>query len=108
MNVALDTNVLAYAEGTNGVPMKELALHVLGQLPPESTFIPMQTLGELFSVLVRKAGRSRAERRLVEPDVVYVTITATRSNPAITSMAAQTASALVGCAGVCNDSSSCR
>jgi predicted nucleic acid-binding protein len=61
MNVALDTNVLAYAEGTNGVPMKELALHVLGQLPPESTFIPMQTLGELFSVLVRKAGRSRAE-----------------------------------------------
>jgi predicted nucleic acid-binding protein len=61
MNVALDTNVLAYAEGTNGAPMKELALQVLGQLPPESTFIPMQTLAELFNVLVRKAGRSRAE-----------------------------------------------
>ena len=63
MMVALDTNVLAYAEGLNGSPMKEMALDLLEQLPPASTLIPLQTLGELFSVLVRKAGRSRAEAR---------------------------------------------
>jgi predicted nucleic acid-binding protein len=63
MMVALDTNVLAYAEGLNGSPMKERALDLLEQLPPASTLIPLQTLGELFSVLVRKAGRSRAEAR---------------------------------------------
>jgi predicted nucleic acid-binding protein len=59
MNVALDTNVLAYAEGTNGASMKAAALDILERLSPESTLIPMQTLGELFNVLVRKAGRSR-------------------------------------------------
>ena len=63
MMVALDTNVLAYAEGLNGSPMKQMALDLLEQLPPASTLIPLQTLGELFSVLVRKAGRSRAEAR---------------------------------------------
>lgn len=61
MNVAIDTNVLAYAEGTNGAEMKAAALDMLDRLPPESTFIPVQTLGALFNVLVRKAGRSRAE-----------------------------------------------
>ena len=63
MMVALDTNVLAYAEGLNGSEMKAVALDLLEQLPPASTLIPLQTLGELFSVLVRKAGRSRAEAR---------------------------------------------
>jgi len=61
MIVALDTNVLAYAEGLNGSDMKEVALDLLERLPPASTLIPLQTLGELFSVLVRKAGRSREE-----------------------------------------------
>jgi len=61
MIVALDTNVLAYAEGVNGDDMKELALDLIERLPPASTLLPLQTLGELFSVLVRKAGRSRAE-----------------------------------------------
>jgi predicted nucleic acid-binding protein len=63
MIVALDTNVLVYAEGLNGGDMKELALDLLERLPPASTLLPLQTLGELFSVLVRKAGRSRAEAR---------------------------------------------
>lgn len=30
-------------------------------MPPESTLIPVQALGELFAVLVRKARRSRAD-----------------------------------------------
>lgn len=61
MNVAVDTNVLAYAEGLYGASNKESALHVLQALPPESTFIPVQVLGELFGVLVRRAGWSRAQ-----------------------------------------------
>ena len=63
MIVALDTNVLAYAEGLNGNPMKAAALDLLEQLAPASTLIPLQTLGELFTVLVRKARRSRADAR---------------------------------------------
>lgn len=58
MRVALDTNILAYAEGVNGLPRKKLALDIVEKLPPESTFLPVQVLGELFHVLVRKAGRS--------------------------------------------------
>lgn len=61
MNVAVDTNVLAYAEGMNGPSSKASALQVLEALPPESTFIPVQVLGELFNVLVRKAAWSRAK-----------------------------------------------
>ena len=59
--VALDTNILAYAEHTNGEAMKLAALGVVGGLDPESTFIPAQALGELFNVLVKKARRSRAD-----------------------------------------------
>ena len=61
MNVAIDTNVLVYAEGINDAAKRDTALALLEALPPESTFLPVQTLGELFSVLVRKAGRSRAD-----------------------------------------------
>lgn len=61
MNVAVDTNVLVYAEGVNDAARKAVALDLLQHLPPESTFIPVQALGELFNVLVLKAGRSRAK-----------------------------------------------
>ena len=60
MNVAVDTNILAYAEGVNGPQNKQAAIALLQALPPESTLLPVQALGELFSVLVRKARRSRA------------------------------------------------
>ena len=63
MTVALDTNILACAEGTNGEPRKQEALELLSKLPQESTLLPVQTLGELFNVLVRKAGRSPAKAR---------------------------------------------
>jgi predicted nucleic acid-binding protein len=64
MNVAIDTNILAYAEGMNGAEKKRQALDLVRRLPEESTLLPVQTLGELFSVLVRKAGRSRDAARL--------------------------------------------
>ena len=59
MNVALDTNVLAYAEGVNGERARVSTLRLLRSLPPDETLIPVQVLGELFAVLVRKAKRSR-------------------------------------------------
>jgi predicted nucleic acid-binding protein len=64
MNIALDTNILAYAEGVNGAQKKAAALDLTRRLPPESTLLPVQMLGELFFVLVRKAGRPRDAARL--------------------------------------------
>jgi predicted nucleic acid-binding protein len=61
MNVALDTNVLAYAEGVNGVAARDAALRLLETLPRESTFVPVQALGELYNVLVKRARRSQAD-----------------------------------------------
>jgi predicted nucleic acid-binding protein len=63
VRVALDTNILAYAEGTNGAKMKNAALELIQDLPPGSVVLPVQTLGELFNVLVRKAKRPRARAR---------------------------------------------
>lgn len=63
MRVALDTNVLAYAEGVNGAEQRSSALDLVQRLPQEATVIPVQVLGELFNVLVRKAGKSRAKAR---------------------------------------------
>jgi len=64
VRVALDTNILAYAEGVNGAPMKKAALELLQRLPEGTTFLPVQTLGELFSLLVRKAERPSAKARM--------------------------------------------
>lgn len=63
MRVALDTNVLAYAEGVNGADRRLASLDLIQRLPQEATVVPVQVLGELFSVLVRKAGRPRADAR---------------------------------------------
>ncbi|GAA5232976.1 PIN domain-containing protein [Verticiella sediminum] len=63
MRVALDTNVLAYAEGINDAQKRALALDLLRRIAPDRVMLPVQVLGELFNVLVRKGGRSRAEAR---------------------------------------------
>ena len=63
MRVALDTNILAYAEGVNGASMKKAALDLVNKLPQASVALPVQTLGELFHVLVRKAARPPADAR---------------------------------------------
>ena len=63
MRVALDTNILAYAEGVNGASMKKAALDLVNKLPQASVVLPVQALGELFHVLVRKAGRPPADAR---------------------------------------------
>lgn len=61
MRVALDTNILGYAEGVNGEERKQEALELIRRLPTGSIVVPVQALLELFSILVRKAGLSRSE-----------------------------------------------
>lgn len=63
MRIALDTNVLAYAEGINGAKRRDAALALIRRLPQEATVVPVQVLGELFNVLIRKGGRSRGDAR---------------------------------------------
>lgn len=63
MRVALDTNILAYAEGVNGGARKKAALAIVERLPSEETFVPVQVLGELYAVLVCKAARAPARAR---------------------------------------------
>jgi predicted nucleic acid-binding protein len=63
LKVALDTNVLAHAEGVNGAAKRDVAIDLVRRLPQDATVLPVQVLGELFNVLVRKAGRSRVAAR---------------------------------------------
>ena len=63
MRVALDTNILAYAEGVNGAVRKINALDLIQRLPAASALLPVQTLGELFQLLVRKVNRTPAQAR---------------------------------------------
>lgn len=63
MRIALDTNVLAYAEGVNGAARKKTGLELIRRLPEHSTFLPVQVLGELFRVLLGKAGFPPAQAR---------------------------------------------
>ncbi|MPZ41687.1 MAG: PIN domain-containing protein [Rhizobiales bacterium] len=63
MRVAFDTNILAYAEGINGAERRGIALDLMRRLPQEAAIIPVQVLGELFNVLVRKARRPRSDAR---------------------------------------------
>lgn len=63
MKVALDTNVLAYAEGVGDAAKRKAALDLVGRLPEAAAVLPVQALGELYNVLTRKAGRSRPVAR---------------------------------------------
>jgi predicted nucleic acid-binding protein len=63
VRVALDTNILVYAEGLNGASMKRSALALLEKLPQNEVVLPVQVLGELFHVLIRKAGFSPQDAR---------------------------------------------
>lgn len=63
MRVTLDTNILAYAEGVNGAARKATALELPQRLPAGSALLPVQTLGELVQLLVRKVNRTPAQAR---------------------------------------------
>jgi predicted nucleic acid-binding protein len=58
MRVALDTNILAYAEGLGDSARCDAARLLIAQLPTDSVVLPAQTLGELARVLSGKAKQS--------------------------------------------------
>ena len=51
MLVALDTNILAYAEGIGDSTRCGEAIRLIERLPAELVLLPAQSLGELFRVL---------------------------------------------------------
>ena len=63
MRVALDTNVLAYAQGVNGDAMKKTALALIDALPADAVVLPAQVIAELFQVLIRKGQLTPAQAR---------------------------------------------
>jgi len=65
MRVALDTNVMAYAEGLGDETRCTAAITLIEQLPAELVLLPAQTLGELYRVLTGKAKREATEVREV-------------------------------------------
>jgi predicted nucleic acid-binding protein len=44
VRLALDTNILAHAEGVNGAPIRKAALELVQKLPEGTTLLPLQTL----------------------------------------------------------------
>ncbi len=56
MRAALDTDILAYAEGVGDERRCALARSLVERMPPEAVLLPAQTLGELYRVLNGKAG----------------------------------------------------
>lgn len=63
MRVALDTNILAYAEGIGDKTRCKAARVLIERLPVESVILPAQALGELHRVLTAKAKRKAAPVR---------------------------------------------
>jgi predicted nucleic acid-binding protein len=63
LRIAFDTNILIYAEGTNGEHLRQAAWNVIARVRSETLIVPAQALGELFNVLERKAKYSREAAR---------------------------------------------
>ena len=63
VRIALDTNILAHAAGINGAARMQAALEVIGNLQQDDVVIPVQVLGELFRLLMRKGQYSAATAR---------------------------------------------
>ena len=61
--VALDTNVLAYAEGAGDTRRCKAARELVARLPGHLVVVPAQALGELHRVLVGKSRRPPADAR---------------------------------------------
>ena len=60
MRIALDTNILAYAEGIGDGARQQASLDLIRKITPPRVVIPAQCLGELFRVLTGKARRDAA------------------------------------------------
>lgn len=65
MLVALDSNVLIYAEGVDDEARQRIARDTIGHLNPAAIVIPVQAVGEMARILVRKA-----QRRLEDVEIL--------------------------------------
>ena len=63
MKLALDSNILVYAEGVNGAARQAEALDLIERLPQAAIMVPVQALGELYNVLVNKGRLSSLDAR---------------------------------------------
>ena len=63
MRIAIDTHVLAYAEGVGDAPRCKKAANLIAKLNVSNVVLPAQVLGELYNVLTRKANRSAPDAR---------------------------------------------
>jgi predicted nucleic acid-binding protein len=63
VRIALDTNLLVYAEGLGDELRCGKALHLIEQLTGQELILPAQTLGELTRVLIGKAKRTPTASR---------------------------------------------
>ena len=63
MRAALDTNILAYAEGVNDDVRRAQARSLIRELRGSEILVPAQALGELFVVLLRRGKRTTDEAR---------------------------------------------
>ena len=63
VRIALDTNILAYAEGAGDTRRCNAARTLVGRLPGHLVVLPLQTLGELHRVLIGKLGRLPVDAR---------------------------------------------
>lgn len=66
--VAIDTNVLAYAEGAGDEARRQSAAALMARLPEAAVILPVQVLGELYRVLVGKLHHSaqRAQEAILQ------------------------------------------
>jgi len=63
MQVAIDTNVLAYAEGAGDETRRAQAVALMTRLPQTEVVIPVQVLGELYRVLAGRLRQPPAQAR---------------------------------------------
>lgn len=63
MRAALDTNILAYAEGLGDVRRCQIARSLVDHSEVEEILLPAQTLGELYRLLAGKGGAKPGEAR---------------------------------------------
>jgi predicted nucleic acid-binding protein len=61
--VAIDTNILVYAEGVDDPGRQARAIEAIERERPADIVLPLQVLGELFTVLCRKGSRTPLEAR---------------------------------------------
>jgi predicted nucleic acid-binding protein len=61
MRVALDSNVIIYAEGVEDPDKRDIALQLASTLKKPSLVVPIQVLGETLFWLVKKGKRNRAD-----------------------------------------------